>query len=834
MSVVRVLGNRLRERPAARVVAIAFRRGWRGGWAWLAALWLSLAWACTLPLRGGNPAQPALPYFASPTPTASPSPTPQPTPTPVPTPDLTALTHTGEQALFYGDWDAAQDAFRAALAQATTDAARAQALTGLGRAFYAARRYPEALEVLRQVVEQYPHTPAAPQAYAYLGWTYAHLQRYADAATAFEMAAPIAGSLTPYLYEWAGDAWFNAGLYAQSARAYQAALDADPFPPRVFGLYLGLARALYEDQRYDEAHTAFQTTLNLAENDAQRAQTLYHWAQVHFAQENPAQGYALYQRLVTQFPTSPYAYQALVALVQAEQPVDDLSRGLVDFFAGQYGLAIAALDRVIANDPGHDGTPHHYKALALRAAGEPAAAIDEWDRLIAQHPNDAWWDTAWEQKGYTQWAYLDDYDGAIATFTGFVDAAGAHPRAADFLFFAAQVAERAGQLDLAAQLWVRILREYPASNRTGRAARLAAVTLYRLGNYEAARGVLYEALAVVREPDARAGLYLWLGKVAAAQGDDQAARDAWNQAAMADPTGYYSQRAHALLQGRAPFEPPVAYDTTIDWESERRAAAAWVRQTFLAPPNEDLLGLGPLAADPRWQRGQALWQWGFYAPARQELEALRQTYADDALNTFRLIEPLRQMGLYRSAIFAARRVLDLAGMDDFTTLTAPVYFNHVRFGPYFAELVVPTAERYGFHPLHLYAVIRQESLFEGFIASGAGARGLMQIIPATGAALAEQAGWPPDYTADDLYRPIVSVRFGAAYLAQQRNRFDGDWYAALAAYNAGPGNAQVWYDLAGGDPDLFLEIVRYRETHLYIRHIYEIYELYRYFYARQP
>ncbi|NPA31688.1 MAG: tetratricopeptide repeat protein, partial [Chloroflexi bacterium] len=755
-------------------------------------------------------------------------------PTPTPTPAPADLWLTGQRALFYGDWDAAQAAFRAAADRAATDAERAQALTGLGRAYYATGRYPEALDILRQVVEQYGHTPAAAEAYAYLGWTYAQLQRYADAAAAFEAAAPLSGPLTPYLHEWAGDAWFNAGLYADSARAYQAALDAQPFAERVFGIYLGLARALYEDGRYDQAHQTFQTTFNLATDDGQRARTLYHWAQVYFAQENPDQGYDLYRQLVVQYPTSPYAYPALVALVEAEQPVDDLSRGLVDFFAGQYGPAIAVLDRVINTQPDHDGTPHYYKALALRAAGEPQAAIEEWDRLITQHPGDGWWDEAWEQMGYTQWAYLNDYDGAIATFVGFVETAPTHRRAADFLFFAAQVAERAGALDQAASLWIRVLREYPASPRTGRAARLAAVTLYRIGDLPAAQGVLYEALDVVAEPEDRAGLYLWLGKVAAAQGDSEAARAAWNQAALTDPTGYYSQRAHDLLQGRAPFEPPAAYDTTIAWEAERRAAADWVRQTFLAPPGEDLLALGPVAQDPRWQRGRQLWDWGFYASARQEIEALRRDLQDDALNTFRLIEPLRQMGLYRSAIFAARRVLDLAGMDDFTTLTAPVYFNHVRFGPYFADLVVPTAERYGFHPLQLYAVIRQESLFEGFIASGAGARGLMQIIPSTGQALAEQAEWPPGYTADDLYRPVVSIRFGAAYLAQQRALFDGDWYAALAAYNAGPGNAQVWYGLSGGDPDLFLEIVRYQETHLYIRRIYEIYELYRYFYARSP
>jgi soluble lytic murein transglycosylase len=60
---------------------------------------------------------------------------------------------------------------------------------------------------------------------------------------------------------------------------------------------------------------------------------------------------------------------------------------------------------------------------------------------------------------------------------------------------------------------------------------------------------------------------------------------------------------------------------------------------------------------------------------------------------------------------------------------------------------------------------------------------------------------------------------------------DGDLYAALAAYNGGPGNAKAWRDLSGGDPDLFLEVVRFEETRNYIRNIYEIYVIYRRLYG---
>jgi soluble lytic murein transglycosylase len=173
-------------------------------------------------------------------------------------------------------------------------------------------------------------------------------------------------------------------------------------------------------------------------------------------------------------------------------------------------------------------------------------------------------------------------------------------------------------------------------------------------------------------------------------------------------------------------------------------------------------------------------------------------------------------------------------MDDAETMSAPVYFNHLRFGAYFRDEVISLAQEYDFHPLFLFSVMRQESLFEGFVRSSAGARGLMQIIPSTGAELAARLGWPEGYTEDDLYRPVVSIALGVEYLDRQRAFFGGDLYATLAAYNGGPGNANTWKGMSPADPDLFVEIIRFDETRTYIKRIYEIFSIYRRLYALEP
>jgi soluble lytic murein transglycosylase len=423
---------------------------------------------------------------------------------------------------------------------------------------------------------------------------------------------------------------------------------------------------------------------------------------------------------------------------------------------------------------------------------------------------------------------------AIQTLLDFVAANPAHPRAAEFLSNAGSIAERAGDLEEAARLWERVSSEHPGSKEAYRALFLGGITRYRLGDYSAALTDFQRLVGLAITARDRAAGHFWIAKAHHALGEPDAARLAWDQAASADPTGYYSERARDLLAGRTPFTPPLEYDLAYDEVVERSEAEAWMRTVFSLAAEMDLSGPGPLANDPRFQRGNELWQLGLYQEARVEFEDLRLAVQSDPADTFRLANHLREIGLYRSAIFAARQVLTLAGMDNAASLHAPIYFNRIRFGTYYSELVIPAAQEYQFHPLLIFSLMRQESLFEGFVRSHADARGLMQIIPSTGQEQATRLGWPPDYTSEDLYRPVVSVTLGTDYLSRQRAFLEEDIYAALAAYNGGPGNSLAWKNLAPNDPDLFLEVIRFEETRNYIRGIYEIFNIYRRIYDRSP
>jgi len=120
----------------------------------------------------------------------------------------------------------------------------------------------------------------------------------------------------------------------------------------------------------------------------------------------------------------------------------------------------------------------------------------------------------------------------------------------------------------------------------------------------------------------------------------------------------------------------------------------------------------------------------------------------------------------------------------------------------------------------ILGVMRQESLYRRDAVSRADARGLMQMLPATAAAVARRWHLPPPRN-DGLFDPSVAVPLGAAYLRELLNRYDGRLDLSLAAYNAGPASVSRWLPPKSMDADVWIENIPYGETRSYVQHILE-------------
>ncbi len=784
--------------------------------------------SCTFPVFNRNNPGGATPTPTSPILPNQPTFTPTSAPTPTPTPE--ARIATGDLALLQGETDRARSEYRSGSAGSQDIEIQAAALLGIGRSFIIDREFDQAIETFNALVHEHPENRALPNAYYFLAQAYLEQQEYTLAAGALAKYSELKpGIIDDVIQTQRGDALVSGADYAGAILAYEAAIDAGPASVGALKLKIGQAYAYQED--HTNAVRTFLEVIETGDNDFQRAQANLLAGQSYLALGFPEQAYARYADSVAKYPTSYDTYSGLVALVNAGVPVNDLDRGMVDYYAGQYGYANEALLRYLNANPDHPAIAHDLRALSLRALDEPQAAIAEWQALIADHSDDELWSSAWNEIAYTQWAWLDQFDQAAETLLSLVALVPNGPDAADALFNAGRILERGGRLTRAASIWERLIDEYPEAEVTPRGHLLAGVTLFRLGQYDQALTVFQRNAVLGVNPEDQAAALLWVGKTQQAMGDAAAARQTWQQAAVLDPTGYYSVRSAELAGGQSVLHEPLQFSLGVDFAGERADAEDWLTGAFSLPAGTDFSSLADLGADANFQRGQALWEIGLYKAARDEFEILRLKLEQDPLNTYRLMNHLLSLGAYRPAIFASRQILTLAGMNDTQTVDAPVYFNHIRFGAYYRELVVEEANRVNLHPLLLLSVIRQESFFEGFVSSGANARGLMQIVPATGQDLVNQYNWPPNYTADDLLNPAVNLRLGARYLSNQRDFF-GDIYVALAAYNGGPGNANIWRELSGNDPDLFLEVIRFDETRTYIRQIAEFMNLYRQFYSQ--
>jgi soluble lytic murein transglycosylase len=791
---------------------------------------------------------PSLPTFTS---QSNPTSTQAPTQAPTPAATLSneARVTNADQLFFYGDWDDALSVYKDTLGASDDDGLRAAALLGMGRTYLKLNQLPAAEESLTTLLGLYPNSEQVAEAQFALAQLYDAQNDPAKAADAYQSYMDARqGLIDSYVEEWRGDALFAAGNNDGALAAYQLAIAA----PRLgdsFGLQVKVGDVYAVEQNYESAILTYQTVYNTTTNDYLKADMDLKMGRAYVTLGNSAQAYELYQDAVSNFPLAYSSYAALVDLVTAEVPVDEFQRGLVDYSAAAstqspvcevssqdaqelYLVAIAAFDRFLeANPDNHLDAAHYYRGLALRASGDYGGAIAEFNHMQDEHGFDIHWVDSFSEKAMAQWLCQEDYDGAIQTLLDFVAATPSQPAAAEFLFTAGRIAEDGGRLTRASEIWPRVANEYPASEYAYDALFRAGICLFRLKDYVGAQSLFVRANQAALGLEQESQSQFWVAKSLQAQGNADGAKSTWQQVASLDPTGYYSERAADLLAGRAPFQPPRSYSLDYDVVAKRSEAEDWIRSTFNLPADTDLSNAAPLQSDARFVRGTELWHLGEYEMARAEFESLRMDLTSDPANSYRLANYLIELGLYRTGIFAAREVLTMAGMSDADTMNAPTYFNRLRFGAYYWDLVTSEAASESIDPLFIYSMMRQESLFEGFVTSSAGARGLLQIIPTTGEEQATLSGWPPDFTADDLYRPMVSIRLGVDYLARQVDLFDGDKASALAAYNGGPSSVQYWQSLANGDPDLFLEVIQTAETSDYIRHIYELFNIYRNLYS---
>ncbi len=437
-------------------------------------------------------------------------------------------------------------------------------------------------------------------------------------------------------------------------------------------------------------------------------------------------------------------------------------------------------------------------ALALRAEiraarGDRPGAEADYAEFLSRWPNDPrapriLYDRARlaERSG----------DGAVAR-ERFVHLAESHPGhdlAAAALYLAADSYQDDRDRDpahavRAVELFDRVSRDRPGSRYADRAYMRAAHLLYALGRTAEAR----DRYAAYRGSESSREARYWLARSAERMGDLAAARSSYR--ALGAGEDYY-----ALL----------ARDRLVSGAGLSRYEGMEYRSGPVPPldPGASLL------ADPAGRRAAALLRFGERRYARAELERVVARTWDDGERLAAWAPALSAWGFPDLTLRIGVRLGDAGERSAYPAGFAAAIDNEARAHGLDAALVL--------------ALIRQESLFDAEAVSPSGARGLMQVMPQTGRALAEAAGWP-DFTTELLDVPAVSLHFGAGYLDARLREFEGFWPAVLASYNAGPEAVSEWWRFPERtlDPELWVDRIPYRETRDYVKKVLAQYATYR-------
>lgn len=695
----------------------------------------------------------------------------------------------------YGEAQAALDTLDAALAADGADpdqfSQKEQFLRG--EALLALGQYSEAIAAWWRFLDAYPWMGESVQ--PRIAAAYTALNDPAAAATAFRHAAEVSGDnpSKAVLLESVASAHVDAGQFAEAVAAY------------------------------DEI-------LAFAANAAYRAQLQYEAGQALAAAGDGPGAIARWRLATEEAPESRSAYLALVEIVNREAEFDLYQRGYIDLFAEAYEPAIAAfqayLDATDASDARRASALHRLGQSYL-GAGNYAEAIARLDEVIARYPDCECFGLAWLHKAMAQ-AGLGDSAAARRTYRTLGRDYPDDPQAAEALWLSGRLALDEGNQVEAAVDFLALADRFPASERAPQA-------LYALGIGAVTKGLHGQAVPIFERlrqgyPDYRwdAAAY-WLGRAYAGSGDAEAAQATWAELVERAPDIYYGVLAAyaladvpmtdaAALASAAQIAGPAsrlegddgsqafAEQWLSTWITNTTAPGAGVTNWSDLPP--------AVVEDQNLAKGRLLLQMDQRGDALAALERVYDRNSNDPQALYALSLEFARLGAYRLSLLSASRLLILSGVP--LVEDGPIFIQRLAYPRPFNDLIVREARANDIDPLVYFSLIRQESLFEEGAQSTAAAQGLAQIIPDTGAWIAEQLGHP-EYTNAIIYRPVVNLRFGAYYLDWVRDYLDGNLISALAGYNAGPGNAQTWRATSGPDDTVFAEILTYSEPRIYIQ-----------------
>lgn len=631
-------------------------------------------------------------------------------------------------------------------------------------------------------------------------------------AREFSTEAALTSSIRDYASYLRADALERRGDLDGARAAALAVADRDPdsrLAPRAL-----LRAAALASRAGDEAgaHAALKRLLERYPDAPEVPEALYLVGQTAEARQQPDVAALAYRQLRVLAPTTGYAEAAgdrLSVLVEGGTPLPPIS--MSERIDRAERLLKGGVPKTAADEAEAIATESRDAGIVLRAlrvVADAAARLSRFDaaaRAIELATSHA----PVEQRSrlrlqQARMLIRSGQDKRALGLLGLVSTSGAEAEAAEALSLTARVLDDARRDGEATAVYRQIASRFPNRDAAGAA-------MWRLGWIAWLRG------------DVRGAAEQW-ARLAAAPGGR----------AFRIPALYWRGRAVEQTRGRAAAEPiyakvlaeaPRSYYGML---AERRVSRApeTLRKTpaaMLPARPEDAV-----ASDPGFARVDLLRRIGLGEYAWEELEDVVQASVGDHVRLYGASAAYVRDERYHMALRIARRHFGTLAVSGDPAL--PRAFWEIIYPLGWRNEVAEAAKRSGLDPFLVAAVVREESSYYPRALSRAGARGLMQLMPATARPLADLRGlaFEGGSLLDD---PGANLEMGASFLAGLLKEF-GDARIALAAYNAGPRRARDWWKARRtSDLEAWVEQIPYDETRHYVKRVTLSWEEYRRIYA---
>jgi soluble lytic murein transglycosylase len=454
--------------------------------------------------------------------------------------------------------------------------------------------------------------------------------------------------------------------------------------------------------------------------------------------------------------------------------------------ARKYGQASTAYARA-KRTPGN----LYLSALALQYAERPQRAKRAYEELVRKFPN-----AEEAASAILQIAKIEPNEEVLPYLDRLIQQFP--ERAGEAQYAKAETLNRLGNSQAANQTRELLLTQYSHSD-------VAAEYRWQMAQSKARAGDLPAALQWAKpiltsnpdsEPARQAGF--WVGKWASKLGLHQEAKAAFEQVIAQYPQSYYAWRSAVQL----------------GWNVGDFTTVRQLDPQVVFPATRPELPAGSPALKELYQLGQdqdawTIWQAEFH-------DRLQPTVAQQ------FTDGLLQMGAgdYLEGIAKISKLEDREKPEEqaqYQALREQLAYWHALYPLPFVDVIEEQAQKHNINPLLVTALIRQESRFEPEIRSTAGAVGLMQMMPKTGAWAAENLNLK-NYALDN---PNDNIKLGTWFLDQIHRTFKNNSLLAVASYNAGQGNTTRWLGQTSlRDPDEFVETIPFQETQDYVKQVF--------------